>query len=132
MAQRALTGVKAWEAQRAKSPRLPDPSVVGISDEGETRSRRRRRRRRMSTAAVDAEAGPQNGSATDGAEDGEAAGDGKETAAADGAQASESPSRKRRRRRRRRKVAVAAGEGGETPEPRASGDDSNGGLPGIE
>lgn len=137
MAQRALTSVRAWEAQRAKSPRLPDPEVVGISEDGESRSRRRRRRRRMSTAAVNGEGTAQDG----GHESSEHHGDADDAASTDEAPAAsaqptpESPSRKRRRRRRRRKVAVSSsgtegGESGAAKEPR--GDDESQGLPGIE
>jgi hypothetical protein len=116
MAQRALTSAKAWNAQRARAPRLPDASVVGVSDEGESRSRRRRRRRRMSTASVEA-----NGTAPERDSDTET--DDEETDVSDAPSADtaegetpapESPARKRRRRRRRRRAAVATG-GAEQP-----------------
>lgn len=138
MAQRALTGVKAWEAQRAKSPRLPEPTVVGISDEGESRSRRRRRRRRMSTTAVSADAATHEVDTAEAADQGDqsapdAEGEGGGAAPAD---TPESPSRKRRRRRRRRKVAVAAGDadqGAPSPDAAPGGhDEGDEGLPGIE
>ncbi len=97
-AQRALSSAKAWNAQRARSPRLPEASVVGIGgggEDGDGRTpRRRRRRRRLQTAAVDEAAASPNG----GEPDGEAV-----TPEATGDQAQ--PARKRRRRRRRRKPA---------------------------
>lgn len=97
-AQRALSSAKAWNAQRARSPRLPEASVVGIGgggEDGDGRTpRRRRRRRRLQTAAVDEVSVSPNGAAPDGdAPTPEAAGD------------QAQPARKRRRRRRRRKPA---------------------------
>ena len=109
MAQRALSSGKAWNAQRARSPRLPEASIVGVADEGESRSRRRRRRRRLSTASVEA------GSVATEAEsvedqDSEPVDDeaGDETTAVASA---DTPARKRRRRRRRRRSAASAAEG---------------------
>lgn len=111
MAQRALSGTKAWNAQRARSPRLPDASVVGVADEGESRSRRRRRRRRLSTAAVDGVngAGAEVMEATspgDG-EDAEEAAEPAGAPEADGA----TPRKRRRRRRRRRATPVTETDG---------------------
>ncbi len=97
-AQRALSSAKAWNAQRARSPRLPEASVVGIGggEDGDGRTpRRRRRRRRLQTAAVDEVPVSPNGDQPDG----EAA-----TPDATGDQQAQ-PARKRRRRRRRRKPA---------------------------
>jgi superfamily II DNA or RNA helicase len=111
--QRALSSPRAWNAQRAKSPRLPEASVVGLgggdSDEGDTRTpRRRRRRRRLQTAAVDglpnATNGDVSGDVDATASDDETPQNG--TPPADGQPA---PARKRRRRRRRKKPAVADG-----------------------
>lgn len=99
MAQRALSSPKAWNAQRARSPRLPAADVVGVSDTGESRSRRRRRRRRMSTAAADATTGTSNGDSTAPSDEAPQP-DSTETA-------KDTPARKRRRRRRRRKAAVS-------------------------
>lgn len=114
MAQRALTGVKAWRAQQSKSPRLPEPEVVGITDDGESRSRRRRRRRRLSTASVNETA--KNGDGTPTGEDASSAQNAESAAPSangvDPAATPDTPTRKRRRRRRKRKVAVAA-EGSE-------------------
>jgi superfamily II DNA or RNA helicase len=117
-AQRALANAKAWNAQRARSPRLPDASVVGLGAEGESGDgkspRRRRRRRRLQTAAVDAM--PEQSSNGD---DPEAAAPA--TPAAGGGDATEAPAgpaKKRRRRRRRRKP-----QGDAQPNP-------NGGAPG--
>ena len=99
-AQRALSSAKAWNAQRARSPRLPEASVVGIgggpTEDADGRTpRRRRRRRRLQTAAVDAIPASTNGDQPE-----------SETtvAVADGADQGQ-PARKRRRRRRRRKSA---------------------------
>ena len=107
--QRALSSPRAWNAQRAKSPRLPEASVVGIGgadgEDGETRSpRKRRRRRRLQTAAVDAMPAATNGVGPQDAKP-DAAG---VAAAGNGAAAPDgqmTPARKRRRRRRRRKPA---------------------------
>jgi hypothetical protein len=95
-AQRALSSTKAWNAQRARSPRLPEASVVGIGgggEDGDGRTpRRRRRRRRLQTAAVDEMPVSPNGDQPDGkATTPDATGD------------QTQPARKRRRRRRRRK-----------------------------
>ena len=118
MAQRALTNVKAWRAQQAKSPRLPEPEVVGITDDGESRSRRRRRRRRLSTAVVDGAKNSADATSDEQSTDPPAPASEGDDAAAD------TPTRKRRRRRRRRKLAVAAGEqGGEAPHD-VPGDDA--------
>jgi len=99
-AQRALASPKAWNAQRARSPRLPDASVVGLGVEGESGDgktpRRRRRRRRLQTAAVDAM--PEQSPNGDGPEDAAPA---SSTGEAEDAPAA--PAKKRRRRRRRRK-----------------------------
>jgi superfamily II DNA or RNA helicase len=102
-AQRALANAKAWHAQKARSPRLPEPEVVGIGpgdgEGAEKPSRRRRRRRRLQTAAVDGASASPDGEATAGTE-GEGSGEARE--------AQPGPARKRRRRRRRRKPAGAA------------------------
>ena len=102
-AQRALANAKAWQAQKARSPRLPEPEVVGLGTaEGEGAdkpARRRRRRRRLQTASVDSPDVATGESSEGGTSDGSAAeGD-----------APPSPTRKRRRRRRRRKPADGAG-----------------------
>ncbi|HJZ62520.1 MAG TPA: DEAD/DEAH box helicase [Miltoncostaeaceae bacterium] len=106
MAQKALSGRRAWAALRAKAPRLPEPEVVGVVDPGEEgeggASRRRRRRRRLRTsAATEGQAAPAtaNGGGNNGA--------GPE-AGADGAEAT-GGQRKRRRRRRRRRPAENGG-----------------------
>ncbi len=133
MAQRALTNVKAWRAQQAKSPRLPEPDIVGITGEGESRSRRRRRRRRLSTAAVgdatkngDAATTDDESKSTDTAasESSPSANGGETTSTAD------TPTRKRRRRRRRRKVAVAASQ--DAKEPNGSSESSSDDEAGTE
>jgi superfamily II DNA or RNA helicase len=128
--QRALSSPRAWNAQRAKSPRLPEAFVVGIGgaegEDGETRSpRKRRRRRRLQTATVDAMPAATNGDGPQetkpdaagvaATENGAAASDGQVT-----------PARKRRRRRRRRKpagegVAATNGTGGEASETARDG-----------
>ena len=114
-AQRALSSPRAWNAQRAKSPRLPEPSVVGIggveSEDGEARSpRKRRRRRRLQTAAVDATPAVRNGGGPDEkavATEGAAPQNG--AAPVDG---QPQPARKRRRRRRRKKPVGVEATGG--------------------
>jgi superfamily II DNA or RNA helicase len=99
-AQRALASPKAWNAQRARSPRLPEASVVGIGgggEDGDGRTpRRRRRRRRLQTATVDAMPPSANG--------GQPESDTTAATAAAGVDQTQ-PARKRRRRRRRRKPA---------------------------
>jgi hypothetical protein len=110
MAQRALSSGKAWNAQRARSPRLPEASVVGVADEGESRSRRRRRRRRLSTASVEAGS---TAIETDTVEDhDDETGDEDEIIVETATVATaDTPARKRRRRRRRRRSAAAGAEG---------------------
>jgi superfamily II DNA or RNA helicase len=114
MAQRALASPKQWAALRARCPRLPEASVVGIGggEDGESRSsRRRRRRRRLQSTAVPVEAPSANGDAA--APDGEASED---ALAAD--EESEKPTTsaaRRRRRRRRRKAALEAVGNGDGP-----------------
>jgi hypothetical protein len=110
MAQRALSSGKAWNAQRARSPRLPEASVVGVADEGESRSRRRRRRRRLSTASVEAGS---TAIETDTVEDhDDETGDEDEIIVETAIVATaDTPARKRRRRRRRRRSAAAGAEG---------------------
>ncbi len=105
-AQRALSSPRAWNAQRAKSPRLPEPSVVGIGgSEGEEADgrapRRRRRRRRLQTAAVDT---PQTT-----AQDTPSMPAAVTPASGESASEDPQPARKRRRRRRRKKPAGANG-----------------------
>jgi hypothetical protein len=116
---KALASRRAWNALRARAPRLPAPSVVGVGappppqpegEEGPAAGRRRRRRRRRmrveeaDTAAVAAEGA---GEIREGAEgvspDGEAA-------------AAPAKARRRRRRRRGRGQATEAG-GGEGASP---------------
>lgn len=108
---KALSSRRAWNALRARAPRLPAPSVVGIGappaasaaapegEEGAGPSRRRRRRRRM---RVD-EAGATT-VAVEGAEG--AAGVTEPSPNGEGPAA---PGKSRRRRKRRRGRAVAAG-----------------------
>jgi hypothetical protein len=120
-AQRALASTKAWNAQRARSPRLPEASVVGIGvggEDGEGRSRRRRRRRRLQTAAVDAMPALPNG--------GQPEGEAVATPGADGEAAQ--PARKRRRRRRRRKPAGEVATVSPNGSVDAGGADQNGGY----
>jgi hypothetical protein len=122
-AQRALTSAKAWNAQRARAPRLPEPSVVGLAEDGEGRSpRKRRRRRRLQTASVESLATSADSPAVvDGAgADGDA--DGAAPPAGDGASA---PRKRRRRRRRRKPSGDGAASNGAGPE--ATSD--NGGPP---
>ncbi len=119
MAQRALTSVKAWKAQQSKSPRLPEPEVVGITEDGESRSRRRRRRRRLSTASVEGGGGNGETSSQNGADPSATTPDPDAPASNGDEPVADTPTRKRRRRRRRRKIAVAAAEQGTSP----SGDD---------
>lgn len=108
MAQRALSSSKAWNAQRARSPRLPEASVVGVADEGESRARRRRRRRRLSTASVDeAVVAPSTADPPEGSDD--------DAEPTDDAAAPESAARKRRRRRRRRRTATGPADAGGEP-----------------
>ena len=113
--QRALSNARAWNAQRAKSPRLPEASVVGIGgSEGEGRApRRRRRRRRLQTATVDALPPGQNGDVPQDDDQADAADS--VTTEIDGGAATEgqiSPARRRRRRRRRRKPGAVDATGG--------------------
>ncbi len=129
MAQRALSSSKAWNAQRARSPRLPEASVVGVVDENESRSRRRRRRRRLSTSSVDVATTATTGASDEDSDveesDDEAT---EEIEATATVPAVDTPARKRRRRRRRRRAAVAEAEGasdGDGDEPSDAGDDSD-------
>jgi hypothetical protein len=114
-AQRALASPRAWNAQRAKSPRLPEASVVGIGggegEDAESRApRRRRRRRRLQTATVDAM--PNGVEEQVDAEDTDTASGAVTNNGSSAADGQPAPARKRRRRRRRKKPA--AGEGGAT------------------
>jgi hypothetical protein len=114
---KALASRRAWNALRARAPRLPDASLAGIGDQGRGEgegggTRRRRRRRRLSTAAA------QGGQAAQPAPEGAAAtGEGGTAPAAEGQAPAEgaAPSPARRRRRRRRRSSKPAGEaaGGE-------------------
>lgn len=126
-AQRALASPRAWNAQRAKSPRLPEASVVGIGggdgEDGDARTpRRRRRRRRLQTATVDAMPnanGDDEAVSSDGdTEDGVATQNGSPPAVGQPA-----PARKRRRRRRRKKPA---GDGGAVPNGSAAAENGSG------
>ena len=116
--QRALSSPRAWNAQRAKSPRLPDAAVVGLggapdAEEGEARAtpRKRRRRRRLKTASVDAIPTTDATEQTDGASVDPAT---PEDTPKSGptAEGDTSPARKRRRRRRRRKPTTGDAAGG--------------------
>ena len=106
----ALNSRRAWNALRARFPRLPEPEVIGIG-EGRKRSdeesgsgnRRRRRRRRLRTPAADGSPQALDAGASAGAAAPEA-----DTPQTDGAEQADShgaPTRRRRRRRRRRPSA---------------------------
>jgi hypothetical protein len=94
---KALGSRRAWNALRARAPRLPEAQVVGVGepagghggDEASTAPRRRRRRRRLRAVATEAPSAA--ASTTSVAERPETAGGGGEAAA---------PRRRRRRRRR--------------------------------
>lgn len=120
---KALASRRAWNALRARAPRLPAPSVVGIggpaqtppaapqADEGSGSSRRRRRRRRMRTDDASAPAVVVEGTSTNGeVEQAEVSPNGEVSAA---------PTKSRRRRKRRRRPASAEGAA-------AGGGESNG------
>ncbi len=130
MQPKALLSRRAYNALRARFPRLPEPEVVGVGEprkraaggeEGATAAPRRRRRRRRLRAAPGPEGAPAAG------------GEGQpqpqrreerregEAAAGEGAPAT----RRRRRRRRRPRSAAAGGEapgaGPEAPPPEPAG-----------
>lgn len=118
----ALASRRAWNALRARFPRLPEPDVVGAGESrkrsgqgggttgGEdgnatpSRSRRRRRRRLRST--------PADGAAAQAAEAGEAQAAAAGDPSSNGDAPATSPAR-RRRRRRRRSRAAGGGNGGD-------------------
>jgi hypothetical protein len=121
MQPKALLSRRAWNALRARFPRLPEPEVVGVGESrkrpageegagGATRPRRRRRRRLRSAA------GPEGAPAT--------GGEGvpqpqrrDERRDPEGTAAEGAPAARRRRRRRRRPRSAAATEGGEGSGP---------------
>ena len=118
MQPKALLSKRAWNALRARFPRLPEPEAVGV---GEPRKRageegaaagtarpRRRRRRRLRAAAGPEGAPPATGEAQAQPQRREERRDG-EAPPAEGAP----PRRRRRRRRRTRSAAAAAGSAGE-------------------
>jgi len=111
MHPKALQSARAWNALRARLPRLPEPEAVGVGDsrrgrraaEGTPR-RRRRRRLRTDAAATEATTTERGAEATTPAAAGPApTGD----ATQDG-----QPARRRRRRRRRPRQRPGGGEAG--------------------
>ena len=124
MQPKALLSRRAWNALRARFPRLPEPQVVGVgeprkrpagdegSEGGATRPRRRRRRR------LRAPGGPEGGPAT-GGEGGPQPQRREERKDADGAAGEGAPAARRRRRRRRRPRSASASQGsdGAPPQP---------------
>jgi superfamily II DNA or RNA helicase len=121
---KALASRRAWNALRARAPRLPDASLAGIGEQGRGEgegggSRRRRRRRRLSTAAA------QGGQGGQGAPEGATAtAEGGAAPAADGqapAEGAATPARRRRRRRRRSSRPAGEAAGGEGPGAPAEG-----------
>jgi len=123
----ALSSRRAWNALRARFPRLPEPDVVGVGEgrrrganpsaedgtAAPSRSRRRRRRRLRSPATDGTQVphGPQD----------EAHSRGEERKVSETPAASEAPPRRRRRRRRRSRGSgggapdAPGGKGGDTP-----------------
>jgi superfamily II DNA or RNA helicase len=124
MQPKALLSRRAWNALRARFPRLPEPEVVGVGEprrrapgeEGAAPARPRRRRRRRLRAQ-----GPDGGPASSAEapqrreERGDPKAPGPDAPLAEGA-----PARRRRRRRRRPRSATAGGSAGEGPPPASS------------
>jgi len=109
MQPKALLSRRAYNALRARFPRLPEPEVVGVGEqrkraageEGAAAPRRRRRRRRLRATTGPDGAPPQSGEAQGQPERREG------EAPAEGAAA---PTTRRRRRRRRRPRSAAGAE----------------------
>jgi superfamily II DNA or RNA helicase len=126
MQPKALLSRRAYNALRARFPRLPEPDVVGVGEprkraggeEGGTAAPRRRRRRRRLRAAPGPEGAPAAGG--EGQPQPQRRDERREGEAGEGA----APTRRRRRRRRRPRSAAAGGEppaGPEVPPPEPAG-----------
>ncbi|HEX2504255.1 MAG TPA: DEAD/DEAH box helicase family protein [Miltoncostaeaceae bacterium] len=125
MQPKALLSRRAYNALRARFPRLPEPELVGVGEprkraageEGATPAPRRRRRRRRLRAAPGAEGAPQGGEAQPQRRE--------ERRDGEPATPEAAPVTRRRRRRRRRPRGAPAGAdaaaGPDVPPPEPAG-----------